>query len=145
VYGWPVPRPPCQYVCCRVPCRIVWAKYDNGKCSDQHGEYKLGEGAANTPMRCGFSSRHASCYHSLCPLGFRLQAIELAVQGLLHNMVLMGLGPAAVRRRARGSTMGLAVACQATSRVLLGYSMWHQAGCIPHDIIRFSTAPRHGI
>jgi hypothetical protein len=34
-------------------CRIVWAHYNRreGTCSDQVGEYKLGEGAANTPMK----------------------------------------------------------------------------------------------
>jgi hypothetical protein len=30
--------------------RIVWARFRDGRCSDQVGEYKLG---AATPMRCG--------------------------------------------------------------------------------------------
>jgi hypothetical protein len=32
-------------------CRIVWAQYENGACSDQAGEYQLGPGADNCPMR----------------------------------------------------------------------------------------------
>lgn len=34
-----------------VPCRIVWGQYRHGVCSDQVGDYKLGEGPGNCPMR----------------------------------------------------------------------------------------------
>lgn len=45
---------PLAIACC---CRIVWAQYKDGACSDQIGEYKLGEGADNCPMR---SAQHRS-------------------------------------------------------------------------------------
>lgn len=55
LYGVAWPEGPYYFVCggggMGLQNRIVWAQYRHGSCSDQVGEYKLGEGADNCPMR----------------------------------------------------------------------------------------------